>query len=158
MSLVEVVIGVSLMILAVPMVGSLLSSGTHSAARLQADSETIDELRTQLFAIQRELRSAICIEQPGTGVTNSTTLQFTTAANGTPYRVTYVVTGGELQRTVDGEATRTVGASLVSGTFEHIANPRRSVRIRLTVRTEGARDAMQLQSVVAGRNAWETAC
>ena len=157
MSLVEVVIGVSLMIMAVPMVGSLLSSGTQSAARLQADSETVDELRTQLFAIQRELRSAICIEQPGTGAT-TTTLQFTTAANGTPYRVTYAVAAGELQRTVEGEATRIVGTSVVSGTFEHIANPRRSVRIRLTVRTEGAREAMQLQSVVAGRNAWETAC
>jgi Tfp pilus assembly protein PilW len=158
-SLVEVMIGLSLVVLVVPVLGSLLTSGGEGAARLQADSEAIDELRTQVFTIQRELRSAICIETPAPGAANAgPMLVFTTAANGTPYRVTYEVAGGELRRTVEGRPTHVAGTSLTSGRFEQIANPRRSVHIQLVVAPTGGGEHTALDTVVAGRNAWETSC
>ena len=156
LTLVEMMIGLALLALVVPVLGPLMVSSMRSGGELQAQSEVVDELQLQVQAIARELRSAECIYEPAEN-SSGDRLRFLTTANGDHYEVTYDVADGELVRTRDA-TSRDVGRGLVgsSAPFAQIANPRRSVEIDLHVQLDDDQRPKELRTTVAGRNAWRT--
>lgn len=160
-TLVELIVAMALLAIAAPIVGMAMVSSLRATDEMAVSSQVLDELRLQVTAISRELRSATCITSPGEN-TSGTTLTFTTASNGldpnhVDSRVTYEVVGGELRRT-QGSATSVVSRGIVGPVtpFRQVTTPRRSVHIDFSVRLLDGDPAQQIGTVVAGRNAWRT--
>lgn len=155
-TLVELVVAMALLAIAAPIVGAAMVSSLRTTDQLSTSSQVLDELRLQVTAISRELRSATCITGPAENTTG-TTLTFTTASNGQEYDVTYEVAGGELRRT-QGSATSVVSGGIVgpAAPFRQVTTPRRSVHIDFSVRLLEGVPVQQIGTVVAGRNAWRT--
>ena len=160
LTVLELVVAVSLLVVVVPVAGSVMTGGTNQATRVQAASETLDELRGQLYALQHELRSASCIDLPAVvapaSSASGTTLRFTTQYGGSPYEVTYDIVGGELRRTVG--ANTTVVGNIVDGDFTSVATPRRRVDVRLVTQVDSRTRAREVETTVAARNGWAVAC
>lgn len=169
-SLIEVMIAISLMMAVTPIVASVMTSTLQAGVATEDQSRTVDELRQQMFAVSRELRSASCIRTPIAPNTPGDTLFFTTesqvGSTATARHLHYQVAGGELIRkeydgtdlaTANVTATRTVGPGLqsASSTFELRETPRRSVVVKLQIRF-GERTTQTLETTIAGRNAWLT--
>jgi hypothetical protein len=159
-SLVELMVACVLLVAIVPIFGPMMTSALRAGNEVRTHSEVLDELRLQVFAINRELRSAECIYEPAENAPGNR-LRFTTNANTSlTYEVTYEVVDGALIRT-QGSTERPVGSGIVAaadGTepFDHIANPRRSVRITLPVQLDERHNPKVVATVVSGRNAWRT--
>ena len=123
---------------------------------MQVKSQSIDSLRNALAAIGREMRSAACVTVPDKNTTGSV-LRFTTDANNSTYEVTYTASAGQLLRQVTGESTVTlVETGLVNpgDAFTHISTPRRTVKVLFHFQPDPKEPALDLSTVVAGRNAW----
>lgn len=158
MTLVEVVVAVALLSAVGAVFLPLLATATRSVRPLQTQSQAVDELRVALATIGRELRSAECVAQPAANTPAGATLRFTTHAKGDPYEVTYTASAGELRRQVTGKTAQVVAGSLVgtADAFEHIATPRRTVRVHFHVQPDPGRPARERGTVMAGRNAWRS--
>jgi type II secretory pathway pseudopilin PulG len=161
MTLVELVVAMAILSLVSGAFLTLLSTAMRQTAPLNAQAQTIDELRNATATIARELRSAECLYAPAANGAASNVLRFTTFFGGgtSSYEVTYTATGTHLLRQVTGEpAVRMVSDALVntSDAFEHLATPRRQVRIRLHVQTKAGGTIRDLSTTVAGRNAWKS--
>jgi prepilin-type N-terminal cleavage/methylation domain-containing protein len=157
LTLLEMTVAVSLIGIVSAVFLPLLATATRSVNPMQAQSVAIDDLRNSLGTIGREIRSAVCVAQPAANAASGNVLSFTTEANGSPYSVTYTVTGGQLLRQVDGSATVTLVASglvVPSDAFTYLATPRRSVRITLHFQPYSNQPARDLTTVMAGRNSW----
>lgn len=161
-TLVELIVALAILGIVAPVAGAAMVSSLRATDELSGSARVLDELRLQVTAISRELRSATCITSPPSN-TSGTVLTFFTASNGLDpnavgSRVTYEVVGEELRRTQGSNPTSVVGRGVVGpvAPFLQVTTPRRSVEIRLLVRlVEG--DAPQLiKTTVAGRNAWRT--
>jgi len=157
-TLVEVVVGMSLFVvattLAMPMVGNALKTTN----RLENQSDDLDKDRIGFLAIARELRSAECIHLPAENTTG-TVLTFTTYANDQYYEVTYAVSGTNLTRQVTGEASSAiVVTNLVNPTdiFQQVSTPRRTMTLTLRVQVDPKLQPRLLVTTIAGRNAWRT--
>ena len=161
-TLVELVVAMALLALVAPIVGMAMVSSLRTTNQMTASSATLDELRLQVTAISRELRSATCITTPAENATG-TVLTFSTASNGmdpndAASKVTYEVVGGELLRT-QGTGTASVVSRGIIGPaapFRQVTTPRRSVQIDFTVRLLDGKAPQGIGTVVAGRNAWRT--
>src|SRR5205814_2724158 len=59
----------------------IMDTATRSVPPLQAQSVAVDDLRSSLAMIGRELRSALCVTQPSASGSSGNVLLFTTEAN-----------------------------------------------------------------------------
>lgn len=135
----------------------VLDMATRSVRPMQAQSVAVDDLRSSLATIGRELRSALCITQPSANGASGNVLQFTTEANDQQYQVTYTVTNGKLLRQRTNETQVILVGSGLSGqspAFTYIATPRRTVKVDLTYQPDPAEPGRELVTTMAGRNAW----
>jgi type II secretory pathway pseudopilin PulG len=171
MSLVELVVAMSVLIIVAPMITSVMVSTLQAGNATEDQSRVVDELRQQMYAVSRELRSARCIKAPTAINTPGDTLTFTTesqtgsSANVYDLRYQVVTTAGEtyLVRTEFDAAgvelgSRLVGPGLVSPntTFELRSTPRKSVIVKLQLQMAANRPVQALTTTIAGRNAWLT--
>lgn len=156
-SLVEVVVTVALLSVVSAVFLPLMATATRSVRPMQIQSQSIDSLRNALASIGREMRSAACVTEPAANAGASNRLRFTTDANNSTYEVTYTATSGQLLRQVTGESSVTlVETGLVNpaDAFTHIATPRRTVKVLFHFQPDPDQPALDLSTVVAGRNAW----
>ena len=156
MSLVEVMVSITLMVAIVPIFFPLLRAATRGAGALGAQAQTVDQLRTVVATIGRELRSARCIYEPAPNAAAGSRLRFVTEADNTTYEVTYEITGSELLRQVTGEGVRIAGEDLVGdpNAFRQVSTPRRSVEIAVRVQSGPDSPERAVGTLIAGRNAW----
>lgn len=160
MSLIELTVAIGILAMVGGLFVTVLGTATRKTRPMQLQAKTVDELRNSVAAIARELRSAECISLPVANASPSSVLRFTThfGENVTAYEVTYTATGGQLLRQRTGEdAVRMVSSSLVnaSDAFQHLATPRRTVRIQFHVQSAPDQAVRDLSTTVAGRNAWK---
>jgi type II secretory pathway component PulJ len=156
-TLAEVVVAVALLSIVSAVFLPLLATATRSVSPMQTQSTSIDSLRNALASIGRELRSAQCIAEPAANAGAANRLRFTTEANNVTSEVTYTATGGQLLRQVTGESNVTLletGLVNPADAFTHIATPRRTVKVVFHFRPDPKRPAVDLSTVMAGRNAW----
>jgi prepilin-type N-terminal cleavage/methylation domain-containing protein len=157
LTLVEVMVAVALLSVVSGVFLPLLATATRSVRPMQVQSQSIDSLRNALASIGRELRSAACVTEPAANAAAGNRLRFTTDANNSTYEVTYTAAGGQLLRQVTGESTATlVETGLVNpgDAFTHIATPRRTVKVVFHFQPDPKEPALDLSTVIAGRNAW----
>ena len=153
----ELVVATSLVLIVSAVFLPIMASSSRSVRPMQVKSQSIDSLRNALAAIGREMRSASCVITPLPNGTPGNQLQFTTDANNSSYTVTYTATGGQLLRQVTGESTvKLLETGLVnpSDAFTHIATPRRTVKVLFHFQPDPKQPALDLSTVMAGRNAW----
>lgn len=158
-SLVEVVVTVALLSIVSAVFLPLMDTATRSVRPMQVQSESIDSLRNALSSIGRELRSADCVTAPAANSGPSNTLTFSTEANDTSYGVTYTATAGQLLRQVTGQSSVTLletGLVNPADAFTFIATPRTTVNVLFHFQPDLTEPALDLSTVIAGRNAWHT--
>jgi type II secretory pathway component PulJ len=171
-TLIEMMVAITLLMIVGPIIASVMVSSLRAGAATEEQSRVMDELRQQMYAVSRELRSASCISVPSVANTPGNTLAFTTesqtgsvaTATDLQYQVTAAPSGGyQLVRTqydANGvvTGTRIVGPGLVSPstTFELRSTPRKSVIVKLQLQMSATRPIQELTTTIAGRNAWLT--
>jgi type II secretory pathway component PulJ len=156
-TVVELVVATSLLLIVSAVFLPIMATSSRSVRPMQVKSQSIDSLRNALAAIGREMRSATCVTAPAANGATSNVLQFTTDANNTTYEVTYTAANGQLLRQVTGESTvKLLETGLVnpSDAFTHIATPRRTVKVLFHFQPDPKQPALDLSTVMAGRNAW----
>jgi type II secretory pathway component PulJ len=156
-SVMELVFTVGLLSIVSAVFLPIMATSSRSVRPMQVKSQSIDSLRNALAAIGREMRSAACVSQPAANATASNQLRFTTDANNSLYEVTYTATNGQLLRQVTGESTvKLLETGLVNpnDAFTHISTPRRTVKVVFHFQPDPKQPALDLSTVMAGRNAW----
>ena len=156
-TVVEVVVATALLAFVTAVFLPLMATSARSVHPMQVKSQSIDSLRNALASIGREMRSAACVTEPAANAAAGNRLRFTTDANNNVYEVTYSVEDGRLLRQVTGETTVTLlDTGLVNGSdaFTHIATPRRTVEVVFHFQHDPDEPALDLSTVMAGRNAW----
>ena len=103
-TILELVMSITLISIVSAVFLPVLDTATRSVRPLQAQSVAVDDLRSSLAMIGRELRSALCITQPSANGPSGNVLRFTTEANDQQYEVTYTVTNGTLLRQVTNQS------------------------------------------------------
>ena len=171
MTLVEIIVSMSVFVIVAPLIASVMVSTLRAGTATEDQSRVVDELRQQMYAVSRELRSARCVKAPTAFNAPSNTLTFTTesqtGASSSAYDLRYqvITTGGDtyLVRTqYDSNgvvvSSRLVGPGLVSPntTFELRSTPRKSVIVKLQLQLTATRPVQELTTTIAGRNAWIT--
>ena len=155
-SVVELVVTIALLSTVSAVFLPIMNTSMKSVKPMEVRSASIDSLRNALAAIGREMRSAACVMIPDANAT-SNQLQFTTDANNETYTVTYTAVNGQLLRQVLGEDSVTLldtGLVNPSDAFTHISTPRRTVKVLFHWQPDPTEPAIDLSTVVAGRNAW----
>lgn len=153
----ELVVATSLVLIVSAVFLPIMATSSRSVRPMQVKSQSIDSLRNALAAIGREMRSAACVTEPAANAAASNRLRFTTDANNSLYEVTYTAADGQLLRQVTGESTvKLLETGLVnpSDAFTHIATPRRTVKVLFHFQPDPTQPALDLSTVMAGRNAW----
>ena len=156
-TILELVMSITLISIVSAVFLPVLDTATRSVRPLQAQSVAVDDLRSSLAMIGRELRSALCITQPSANGPSGNVLRFTTEANDQQYEVTYTVTNGTLLRQVTNQSqVILVGTGLTGqdAAFTYIATPRRTVKVDFTYQPDPTQPGRELSTVMAGRNAW----
>lgn len=156
MTLIELAVATALFGTVVAIAGPVMTSAFDSGRAVDNESRALDEIRIAVARIDRELRSAECIDAPAVGSSGST-LSFTTAADGTPYDVTYSVSGDSLLRTTaDGTQPIGTGVEPTGDEFQHsqTTGQRASVEVVLNVKFEDEHAARSVATTITGRNAW----
>jgi type II secretory pathway component PulJ len=164
LTIMELVITMSLLSVVGAVFLPILATSSRSVRPMQVKSQSIDSLRNALAAIGREMRSAACVTEPAPGddaahAVPSNRLRFTTEANNTTYEVTYTAAAGQLLRQVTGEDTVTLlqtGLVHPEDAFTHIKTPRRTVKVVFHFQPDPNEPALDLSTVMAGRNAWQS--
>lgn len=155
----ELVVATALLLSVSAVCLPLMATASRSIRPMQVQSQSIDSLRNALATIGREMRSAACVHEPVANTGAGNVLRFSTDANNLSYEVTYTATSGQLLRQVTGEDTVTlVETGLVNpaDAFTHIATPRRTVEVVFHFQPDPDRPALDLSTVMAGRNAWHS--
>jgi len=156
-TILELVMSITLISIVSAVFLPVLDTATRSVRPLQAQSVAVDDLRSSLAMIGRELRSALCITQPSANGPSGNVLRFTTEANDQQYEATYTVTNGTLLRQVTNQSqVILVGTGLTGqdAAFTYIATPRRTVKVDFTYQPDPTQPGRELSTVMAGRNAW----
>jgi prepilin-type N-terminal cleavage/methylation domain-containing protein len=169
MTLIEVMIAMMIMVMVGPIITSVMVSTLRAGKSTEDQSRVVDELRQQMYAVSRELRSASCIGAPAVANTPGNTLTFTTesqtgSVTTTQYLQYQVVNQSDgtylIRRVLDVygavQSSRYVGPGLVSPntTFELRSTPRKSIIVKLQLQLEATRPVQELSTTIAGRNAW----
>lgn len=174
MTLVDLMIAMMIMVVVTPIAAAVMVNTLRVGQANEQQSQVIDELRQQMYAVSRELRSASCMKIPTQKDVPGDTLRFTTESQvgslSSAYDVRYQVTDSRLVRTqytydsATGQyteaGTRIIGPGLVSPatTFELRSTPRKSIIVKLQLQLAADRPVQQLTTTIAGRNAWQVAC
>ena len=173
MTLVELMVSMTVFLMVAPMAASVMVNTLQAGKATEDQSRVVDELRQQMYAVSRELRSARCIKAPANINTPGNTLTFTTesqtgaaaAAYDLRYQVVSVSGATYLVRTEFDSSgaevsSRLVGPGLVSPntTFELRSTPRKSVIVKLQLQLAANRPVQELTTTIAGRNAWLLVC
>lgn len=168
-SLIEIMVAMTMMVIVGPVVASVMISTLSTGQATEDQSRVVDELRQQMYAVSRELRSASCVTVPSVANTPGNTLTFTTESQtgsvATSHILRYQVvtqTDGtylirtELDTNGNTISSRYVGPGLVSPntTFEMRSTPRKSVVVKLQLQMSSSRPVQELATTIAGRNAW----
>ena len=171
--MVELVVSMSVFLLVAPIIASVMVNTLQAGKATEDQSRVVDELRQQMYAVSRELRSARCIKMPTDINTPGDTLTFTTesqtGAPATAYDLRYQVVPidgntylvrTEFDSNGDVVSSRLVGPGLVSPntTFELKSTPRKSVIVKLQLQLTSSRPVQELTTTIAGRNAWLLVC
>jgi type II secretory pathway component PulJ len=169
MTLIELMISMTLLAMVGPIAASVMVSTLQAGTAAEDQSRVVDELRQQMYAVSRELRSARCVMAPTIASPVGNTLTFTTesqtgsTSNVHSLRYQVATTGNtaylvrtELDDTGAELSSRLVGPGLVSPdtTFELRSTPRKSVIVKLKLQLEVDRPVQELTTTIAGRNAW----
>jgi type II secretory pathway component PulJ len=157
LTLAELTVAVALMSAVSAVFLPLMATSLRTVHPMEVKSQSIDSLRNALASIGREMRSAACVTVPAANGPAGNVLQFTTEANNTTYEVTYTATNGKLLRQVTGDSSVTLldtGLVNPGDAFTHIATPRRTVKVVFHWQPDPKVPAIDLSTVVAGRNAW----
>ncbi|MDQ1374911.1 MAG: hypothetical protein QOJ09_2249, partial [Actinomycetota bacterium] len=77
-TLIELMIAMMILTIVGPITASVMVSTLRAGQATENQSRVVDELRLQMYAISRELRSAECIAAPSVADTPGATLQFAT--------------------------------------------------------------------------------
>jgi len=157
LTLVELMVAVALLSAVSAVFLPIMNTSFRSVHPMEVRSQSIDSLRNALAAIGREMRSAACVAEPAANGPAGNQLRFTTDANNTTYTVTYTAANGRLLRQVYGQDSVTLldtGLVNPGDAFTHIATPRRTVRVLFHWQPDPKEPAIDLSTVVAGRNAW----
>jgi type II secretory pathway component PulJ len=162
-TVVEMILSVAMVSIVSAVFLPLMATSSRSVHPMRVRSQTIDSLRNSLSSIGRELRSAACVIEPAAGssaaaATPSNRLKFVTEANNTEYTVTYTAENGQLLRQVEGEdIVQLVETGLVNpgDAFTHIETPRRTVKVLFHFQPDPDEPALDLSTVITGRNAWD---
>jgi len=137
------------------LVGPMLVSAMTATKRLEASSAALDAARLAAAQLDRELRSAQCISNPGENQSGNVLEFRTVLADGTQSTLTYRVVGNQLTRKADLGADRllisTVGTT--ASAFTQVVTPLRTVQVNLPIRSANGGEFL-LQTTIAGRNAW----
>jgi type II secretory pathway component PulJ len=156
-SVMELVVSVSLLAIVSAVFLPIMATSARTVRPMQVEAQSIDSLRNALAAIGREMRSAACVTEPAANGAAGNRLRFTTDANNATHEVTYTATAGQLLRQVTGEDSVTLletGLVHPEDAFTHIATPRRTVQVVFHFQPDPTRPALDLSTVIAGRNAW----
>jgi prepilin-type N-terminal cleavage/methylation domain-containing protein len=153
-TLIELMISVLVMSIAMAMAGTILIVAQRATSRMETSQSTIDDARLLSATLDRELRSAICITAPGENQTGNT-LTFQTIAADAVATLTYTITNGAVTRTDGLGQPLTVidGVGATSTAFRQVTTPLRTVIVNIPIRSVTGGE-FQLQTTVAGRNAW----
>ena len=162
-TVVEVIVSVMLVSVVSAVFLPIMATSSRSIHPMRVKSQTIDSLRNSLASIGREMRSAACVLEPAAApsaaeATPSNELTFVTEANNTEYTVTYTAENGQLLRQVEGEdIVQLVETGLVNpgDAFTHIETPRRTVKVLFHFQPDPDEPALDLSTVITGRNAWD---
>lgn len=96
----EMAVGTALMGIVIAMTGSVLVNDLFRVSQVEAESQSVTELRTALGRIERDIRSADCVYAPlptGPGLQASgARLEMDTRAGGTQRHLAYEVSEGKL--------------------------------------------------------------
>ena len=154
LTLFELVISIAVMSIAMLIIGSTLSLAQRTTNRIESSSVAIDSARLLSATLDRELRSAVCIEEPSPNQAaprNRLTFQ-TVASPGEG--ITYEIVDDTVTQTEHG-VSRTVVDHVGSTTtaFRQLMTPLRTVVVDIPIRSDNGGE-FHLQTTVAGRNAW----
>lgn len=156
-TVVEMIVSVALVSIVSAVFLPIMATSSRSVHPMRVRSQTIDSLRNSLASIGREMRSAACVLEPGANDPPGNRLKFVTEANNSEYEVTYIAENGQLIRQVTGENSVLVESGLVEpgDAFTHIATPRRTVKVLFHFQPDPDEPALDLSTVITGRNAWD---
>jgi type II secretory pathway component PulJ len=156
-TVVELIVSVALISIVSAVFLPIMATSSRSVHPMRVRSQTIDSLRNSLASIGREMRSAACVLEPGPNDLPGNRLTFVTEANNSEYEVTYIAENGQLIRQVTGEDSVLVETGLVNpgDAFTHIATPRRTVKVLFHFQPDPDEPALDLSTVITGRNAWD---
>lgn len=161
-TVVEMIISVALVSIVSAVFLPVMATSSRSVHPMRVRSQTIDSLRNSLSSIGREMRSAACVIEPAAGGTAATAtpsnrLKFVTEANNVQSTVTYIAANGQLIREEEGEDTLLIETGLVNpgDAFTHIETPRRTVKVLFHFQPDPDEPALDLSTVITGRNAWD---
>ena len=153
-TLIELMITLAVMAIGMAIVGSTLILVQNATNRIERSSEAIDAARLLSASLDRELRSAVFISSPGENL-YSNTLTFQTLSSDVVAVLTYAVINGTVTRTENLGEPRTVisevGATATA--FKQVTTPLRTVVVNIPIRSANG-GQFQLQTTIAGRNAW----
>lgn len=153
-TLIELTIGMLVMAIGMTIVASTLFLVQRATNRIENSTDAIDAARLLSASLDRELRSAICISAPAENVSGNT-LTFQTLSSAEVSVLTYAVISGTVTRTENLDAPRTVitGVGTTTTAFRQVTTPLRTVVVDIPIQSENG-GQFQLQTTVAGRNAW----
>jgi prepilin-type N-terminal cleavage/methylation domain-containing protein len=154
-TLVEMMVAMAIMATAFLIIGATLVSAANTSRRLEASSGAVDNARLASDRLDRDLRSALCITQPGENQSGNV-LAFQTLSNGVAAQVTYEVAGAQLTRRLDFQTPELVASGVAATTtaFTQLATPLRTVVVDLPVVSNDS--ILRLRTTIAGRNTWRT--
>lgn len=153
-TLFELVISIAVMSIVVAIVASTLSLAQQTTNRIENSSVAIDSARLLSATLDRELRSAVCINEPlPSQAPPRNRLNFQTVASPGD-GITYEIVDATVTRTEHG-VTRTVieHVGVTTTAFQQLMTPLRTVVVDIPIRSDNGGE-FHLQTTVAGRNAW----
>jgi prepilin-type N-terminal cleavage/methylation domain-containing protein len=154
-TLFEIMIGVAIMAIVTAISASTLILAHNATNRLDNTAVAIDSARLLSAELDRELRSATCIETPAEN-TSGNTLTFQTLSGTDLVVLTYSVALGAVTRSENLESPRTIitGVGTTTTAFTQLSTPLRTVFVNIPIRSANGGE-FNLQTTVAGRNAWK---
>ena len=153
-TLIELMITLAIMSIGMGIAASTLYLAQQSTNRIEKSADAIDAARLLSAALDRELRSAVCILSPGENL-SANTLTFQTLGSEEVAVLTYTVANGIVTRTENLGEPRTVirGVGATTSAFRQVTTPLRTVVVDIPIRSDNGGE-FHLQTTVAGRNAW----
>jgi prepilin-type N-terminal cleavage/methylation domain-containing protein len=158
-TLVEVMVSATILLLAIGVLGPMLTSMVRNTNRVSNEADALDAARLALRQLGNDVAGAGCVAAPATGATAAQLVLVGRDSAGAPVPITWSVASGVLTRTVTTAGT-TVTADQVSDlvgapSFTRLADGR--VDIRFSVLVDQGRATRPLGAIV-GAHSPEAAC